>query len=262
LKFWQERLKPKCVSDLERCLPLVELALQELFANGKGFTGKTLNNYADALRGFLTWAIKQKYLTEHPLANLQPYDHEPKIKKRALTAEEATRLLNEGPQERRLLYELALSTGLRANEIRSLKVKHLDTTKGGLVLESAWTKNREAGFMWLPADLVRRLAETCQAKLPEARLLKISEHHAGRQLQRDLKNIGIEPCTPEGKVDFHALRNTAITLSIESGANLKEAQELARHSDPRLTMNIYAKARSSRMKELAESVSQRISRMA
>jgi hypothetical protein len=53
-----------------------------------------------------------------------------------------------------------------------------------------------------------------------------------------------------------------LTLSIESGANLKEAQELARHSDPRLTMNIYAKARSSRMKELAESVSQRISKLA
>ena len=42
-------------------------------------------------------------------------------------------------------------------------------------------------------------------------------------------------------VDFHALRATYITLLVKGGASVKVAQELARHSDPKLTMNVYTK---------------------
>ena len=43
-------------------------------------------------------------------------------------------------------------------------------------------------------------------------------------------------------------------MVIEGGANAKEAQTLMRHSDPRLTMNVYAKTRPGRLNELAERV--------
>jgi len=36
-------------------------------------------------------------------------------------------------------------------------------------------------------------------------------------------------------VDFHALRHTYISRLVASGANIKVAQELARHSTPTLT---------------------------
>ena len=46
----------------------------------------------------------------------------------------------------------------------------------------------------------------------------------------------------EGRVvDFHALRMTFITMLVKSGASVKEAQDLARHSDPKLTMNVYTR---------------------
>ena len=35
---------------------------------------------------------------------------------------------------------------------------------------------------------------------------------------------------------------------------MKEAQTLARHSDPRLTLNIYAKTRNERLTEIADKV--------
>jgi hypothetical protein len=41
-------------------------------------------------------------------------------------------------------------------------------------------------------------------------------------------------------VDFHALRATYITLLVKGGASVKVCQHLARHSDPKLTMNVYA----------------------
>ena len=42
-------------------------------------------------------------------------------------------------------------------------------------------------------------------------------------------------------VDFHALRVTFITMLVRSGVSVKAAQELARHSDPKLTMNTYTR---------------------
>ena len=40
--------------------------------------------------------------------------------------------------------------------------------------------------------------------------------------------------------DFHALRHTYISRLVASGANIKVAQELARHSTPSLTLGRYA----------------------
>src|SRR5262249_17994389 len=42
--------------------------------------------------------------------------------------------------------------------------------------------------------------------------------------------------------DFHALRHSFIALLDRAGATLKEAMQLARHSDPKLTMARYGRA--------------------
>ena len=48
--------------------------------------------------------------------------------------------------------------------------------------------------------------------------------------------------TPEGVVDFHALRAAYITYLVNSGASVKTCQTLARQSSPTLTVGIDAKA--------------------
>jgi integrase len=40
--------------------------------------------------------------------------------------------------------------------------------------------------------------------------------------------------------DFHALRHTYVSRLVRSGANIKVAQKLARHSTPTLTLGRYA----------------------
>jgi len=57
----------------------------------------------------------------------------------------------------------------------------------------------------------------------------------------------------EGRADFHACRNVCITSVIDSGANIKEAQSLARHSTAALTLDVYARTRRERLEALAES---------
>src|SRR5205085_6909043 len=51
--------------------------------------------------------------------------------------------------------------------------------------------------------------------------------------------------------DFHSLRHSYIALLDRGGATLKEAMQLARHSDPKLTMAVYGRAR---LHDLGEAV--------
>ena len=65
-------------------------------------------------------------------------------------------------------------------------------------------------------------------------------------IQGDLEAAGI-PYVVEGAdgplyADFHALRHSFVALLDRTGATLKEAMQLARHSDPRLTMARYGRA--------------------
>lgn len=66
-------------------------------------------------------------------------------------------------------------------------------------------------------------------------------------LRADLAAAGVPYSveTVEGPkfADFHALRHTYLSSLAASGVGPKELQDLARHSDPRLTLGIYTHAR-------------------
>jgi len=84
------------------------------------------------------------------------------------------------------------------------------------------------------------------------------DFHIDRLFRRDCKAAKITEITPEGKAVFYSLRHSFCTLVIESGANLKEAQQLMRHTDPRLTANIYSHARKERLQTVAEAVGEKV----
>ncbi len=265
LKLWQETLELETLADLDGILPRVEAVLREL--NDRKKAGRTLRNIADALTTFCNWCVIRGYLAENPLEGLGKIDCTPRSQRRAMTLAEIRRLLEAVPEYRRLLYELAIISGLRVNELRSLTREHLDVEQGGLRLDAAWTKNRKAGFQPLPAKLVKRLAEFADSGVvaglyrrlfsrfpcPERPLLFVPSHCA-RELDEDLARVGIPKVTKEGKLDFHGLRTSFVTLAAEAGANVKELQTLARHSKSELTLNVYTRTRQGRLSELAEKI--------
>jgi integrase len=269
LERWQDRLGLQKLGDLIGVLPRVEKVLRDL--KKERLAGKTLFNYAEALRAFCRWCVKRDYLSDDPLKGLERFDTTPKTIRRAMTTEEINQLLDVCAPHRRLLLETALQTGLRAKELASLTLKHLDLENGGLRLDAQWTKNRKDGFQPVPQDLLVRLkvfAESgqpallyrryygrkdAQLKIPKQPLLYVPSHPS-RELGRDLAKAGIPKETSEGKVDFHACRVAYITFVIESGVTVKEAQTLARHSTPELTMNIYARVREERLTAAVERV--------
>ena len=74
----------------------------------------------------------------------------------------------------------------------------------------------------------------------KARWIKVAHDRQERRSRRRSNFLAVVDDTGR-VVDFHALRTTYITLLVKGGASVKVAQELARHSDPKLTMNVYSK---------------------
>jgi integrase len=269
LELWAETLDLKVLSDLDNLLPRVEATLRELAKRDK--SRKTISNITEAIRSFCNWCVIRGYLVENPLEKLADIDTTPEEEYRALTIDETRRLLKAAPEHLRLLYIIAMTTGLRAGELRSLTRQHLDTENNVLKLDPAWTKNRKMAFQPLPKRLVKELKSFCASGIvqalytrfyrsfiyPKDALLYVPSHPA-RELDKDLKAAGIPKHTSEGKIAFHALRTSFVTLTYEAGANHKEAQALARHSTPTLTANTYGRARNERLAEVAEKVADRL----
>jgi integrase len=265
LSTWAQTLGLKVLGDLEGILPRVEKAIRGFRQEGRA--GKTIVNRVGALGSFCRWCVVRQYLAADPLADLADIDTTPRAQYRALTVDETGRLLAALPGWLRPTYVLALLTGLRAQELRSLTRAHLDTTRNGLRLEAAWTKNRQPGFQPLPARFVGQLAafaDTGRAAgryrhfartgaLPQDPLVFVNAHPA-RELDRYLKAAGIPKATPEGKLAFHALRTSFVTFTYEAGATHREAQELARHATPGLTANTYARTRNERLAGITDRI--------
>ena len=269
LTWWKKELSLDVLSSLQNALSRVERALRELQEGGRA--GKTLQNYAESLAALCRWCVQRGYLGDDPLEGLGAFDVTPETKRRALTHDEIHRLLRAAPEIRQVLYEVAMCSGLRANELRPLTAEHLDARRRGIYLDAAWTKNRKPGFQPLSQALMMRLRDLvasgavlrqyksayrrggAMGSIPKDPLLYVPTHPA-KALDTDLSAAGIRKFTPEGKIDFHALRVTFTTLVLESGANVKEAQSLARHATPDLTMNTYGRTRKDSLAGIAEAV--------
>ena len=267
LAWWRRNLSVSTVQALQGCLPAAESALR-----GLQRAGKTRSNYAESLRAFCLWCVERRYLDTDPLKNLRPFDRVPQTQRRSLTSDEVERLLQAAPARRRLLYQTALVTGLRALELRHLTLQHLDLEKNGLHLEAAWTKNRKSGFQPLPAWLADALHDAAShgeaddlytlhygpdnrpVSHPSLPLVYVPLHPT-RPFHKDCLAASIPLETEAGKAVFHSLRITFVNRIIAAGATLKEAQALARHASPEMTFNVYGRTEHTRMAETVESAS-------
>jgi integrase len=155
--------------------------------------------------------------------------------------------------------------------LRYLTLEYLDIEQGGLCLDRAWTKNRQDGFQPLPKPLLSALSAFAHSgearhlyarayqrrtarRLPPQDPLLVVPQSPSLMLDIDLRAAGIPKYTPEGKVDFHALRVAYVTFIFEGGATPPEARELARHRYPELTLGVYARTRTARLQALVNEV--------
>lgn len=105
----------------------------------------------------------------------------------------------------------------------------------------------------IPQDFYARSVHKWHRALPVEPLLYVPTHPA-RTLDADLIRAGIPKQAIGGKLDFHAVRLAYINLVIEAGATVKEAQSLARHATPQMTLGVYGRTRDERLHRVVEQV--------
>jgi integrase len=207
---------------------------------------KTLNEYLNSVCALLNWMTKQGRISENPLKAVTHADVRGKQKKRrAFTDEELNKLLAVAPANVRLLYLAAAFTGLRAGELKQVVWSdlRLDDARPHIIVRASTTKNRKEAMLPLHPQLLAELKAIHSAEHKAEDLVFLQYAHIDERIQIDLRNAGIARIDAMGrKLDFHALRYTFATKLASSGVSQRLAQELMRHSDPRLTANIYTDA--------------------
>ena len=212
---------------------------------GQKQTPKTINEYQAALSAMFSWLRKQNRVAANPFELVTKVDARGKesFHRRALNDDEAHQLL---AGQRKSLYLLALHTGLRRGEINALRWGdlHLDVANPFYAVPVAKSKSRKEQPRPLHPELVKELqAMKSAGKVTPDTLVFPEQVPAMKVIRADFKTAGIPLVDERGhRVDFHALRMTYITRLQRAGVSPREAMELARHSDMRLTMKTYTDA--------------------
>ena len=213
-------------------------------------SSKTANYYLKAVKQFCNWMVNNRRASESPVDYLQPINnHSESRQRRALEPNQLILLLKTaqarpkrfgmtGP-ERAMLYQLAVETGLRANELRSLNKSSFDFNNCIVTVKAGSTKNKKPAILPLKEDTAKMLERFLSGKAQEAKAFKVPQKTAV-MLKEDLEAAGIPYVDDQDRyADFHALRHTTGSWLAASGVHPKVAQVIMRHSDINLTMSRY-----------------------
>ena len=240
---------------------LAERRAGGLLARGAqaSLSAQTSNFYLQACKQFCRWCVRDGRMAENPLAHLAGVNvrTDRRHDRRALTADECRRVLAAatagkpwrgiGGADRAILYRVALETGLRAGELRSLTRADfdLDASPPTVTVRAAYSKHRREDRLPLRADLAEALRVHLRHRLPGAAALPMpSRNDVVKMLRADLAAAGVPYQDEAGRfADFHALRHTFVSNLAASGVHPKVAQTLARHSTITLTMDRYSHTR-------------------
>lgn len=156
-----------------------------------------------------------------------------------LKAETLTTLKQQG-QERRMIYLLALFTGLRRGELSRVQVKEVRLKRGLLDMPGRKTKNGRRAVIPLVKGLVAELREWVKNKNGEDPLVPVPCRHNLRRLHlAHLKMANIPHKTAKGHADWHSLRKTINTFLRRKDVPLRQRQLFLRHSAADLTTQRY-----------------------
>ena len=236
----------------------LELFLAKL-RKEEGRSVQTSNDYLQAVKQFVHWLVDNDRLDRSPFARLKGGNVklDRRHDRRDLPPAELTKLLTVSRvstktfrgltgEDRFHLYLTACGTGFRTSELAALTPDafDLDATPPTATLRAEDTKNKKSATQPLPPEVVEAMRPYLAGREADEPIWPGSwVDRSADMLKIDLAVAGI-PYVVEGPhgdlyADFHSLRHSFITMLERTGISPKSAQELARHSDVRLTLQRY-----------------------
>lgn len=230
-----------------------ESAVRWLSAHPK-WSARTWNYARRAIISFYRWAEDYNKIARSPMrAGLIPKKNERADRRRVVESmppEMFGKLLASVPSTRKAFYLVCAMTGLRWTETSRLLWSNVRLMEGTLIVSAGQSKNGREAELPLPetvAEALRKIRPknvSPSAKVFEGKVCR-------RTWNLDLEYAGIgnaSTWTPR------CLRLTFGTWLKQSGVDLRDAQRFLRHSDPKLTANLYTDIRMADLRRASDVV--------
>lgn len=221
----------------------------------QGVTPRTVNREVGTISNMLNKGVERfKVIASNALAAVKPLPHtDPTKVRRALTGGEVQAIFEHSPADLLPVFRLYATTGMRRNELVSLRFDDIDWEGQSITIRASVAKSKRTRE--IPLDDATLATLRTLRKVAEARPEGWSRDLVfltckGNPLRNNLlrrfyvvcKRAGIADAKRNGSVDLHSLRVTFTTLALDGGANPKAVQAILGHSTLDMTMGVYAKA--------------------
>lgn len=220
----------------------------------KGLSSFTISCYLVTVRKFFDW-IESTYGLPNIARGIKGAKRVRGFRKDPLTLSQVKELLASIERNSLVglrdyaLINLLVRTGLRTIEVIQANTEDI-RQQGGEALFYIQGKGREEKdeFVLLTPETLKPIHEYLKARgngKKDAPLFESlsDRNHGGRLTTRTLRNVIKERLRGIGidndRLTAHSLRHTAVTLALQAGATVQEAQALARHANINTTL-VYA----------------------
>jgi len=203
----------------------------------EGAMNGTINRELAALRRMGNLAIEKELIQRFPkIKMLKEVDKEGKPNTRTGFFEHAEflDLRNALPNYLKPVVTLAYESGMRRNEILSLRWDQVDLPRGTITLELGMTKNDEGRIIYLSPELREILSDLWDARAKhENKIPYVFPNRKGtgqivymsKSWKKGLKGVGLE-----GKL-LHDFRRTAVRNMVRAGVPESVAMRVSGHKD-------------------------------
>lgn len=222
--------------------------LGELQSSPVSLSGSQTQKILLVLQGILATAVKMRLIPATPLTEVKR-PAASGAPRRYLTVEQVARLAELSPSQRVEIWTLA-TCGLRRGELWALTVGDLDTRRSRLLVHAGvtWaegaehlgeTKGHKSRDVPVPASVLAMLTVKASGRARSDILLPAPD---GRRWNPSTWRIAWDAARAQFEIpdlDTHELRHSAVSLAIQSGANVKAIQRMVGHASAALTLDVY-----------------------
>lgn len=233
-----------------------------LYLKSKSIKGTTINSYMQNISPIIKYCIKKRYILDDFLIPTVKVQEEFKD---ILSEDELNKLLQ--PTKKKdfvsirtytCIWVLA-STGLRASELRNLRVGNVNMINR--IITCNYTKNKKARYLPISSSLYEVLQAYLEIREGEGDNYLFPTVYGEILSRTSLQKSIVKYCKERGvqKNGIHIYRHTFITRSVEKNVSPLILKNITGHSTFK-QLNHYYNAKTSSMVEVIDSIAPNLNR--
>jgi len=269
-ELWRSLVRPRWADVSLAAVTYAEVVVWQAELNNRSMSPARVGQALLVLKQLLDLAVKDGRLARNVARDVKP-PRPRKAEQRFLSHRELDALATECGRTHasyRTMVLLLGYTGLRWGEVRALRVRRLDLLRSRVEIseniphncdesEGSTPKSHKRRVVPFPRFLTADLAFVVAGKKPHDLVftnlsggLLDARNFRRRVFDPAVSALGLAPFTP------HHLRDTAASLAVSAGANVKAIQRMLGHASAAMTLDVYAGLFSDDLDAVAQRLNQ------